>query len=129
MRGLRVSHAAAGLVGQRAEGRSQQAPALADLPLTTTTDPHPVVYYVRLGDHIKIGTTSNLTARLNSLYVDHDPDLLLAVEPGGRDLESQRHSEFAAERVYANRELFNPSPRLLSHITAIRRRGEGCTPH
>jgi len=79
-----------------------------------------VVYYVRLGDHVKIGTTTNLPARLASFYVDHDPNALLGSEPGGRDVEARRHLEFAAERVYRNRELFNPSPRLLAHIASLK---------
>lgn len=79
----------------------------------------PVVYYVRLGDHVKIGTTTNLPARLSSLYIDHDPSALLATEPGGRPIEAERHYQFAAERVYHNRELFNPSPRLLDHIARL----------
>lgn len=79
-----------------------------------------VVYYVRVGDHIKIGTTTNLPSRLAALYVDHDPDLVLATEPGGRAVENTRHHEFDAERVYANRELFNPSPRLLAHIARLK---------
>lgn len=78
-----------------------------------------VVYYVRLGNHVKIGTTRNLPARLASLYVDHDPELLLAVEPGDAHVETQRHVQFAAERAYRNRELFNPSRRLLAHIEQL----------
>lgn len=80
-----------------------------------------VVYYVRLGDHVKIGTTVNLTLRLRALYLDHDASLLLAVEPGGFELEQIRHEQFDAERVHANRELFNPSPRLLAHIDSLPR--------
>lgn len=73
-----------------------------------------VVYYLRHGDHVKIGTTTNLERRLTSLYAT--PDALLATEPGDRELEQARHAQFAAERVYRNRELFNPSRRLLAHI-------------
>lgn len=76
-----------------------------------------VVYYVRHGDHVKIGRTTDLQSRLRSLYLD--PDALLATEPGGQQLETQRHAQFADERVYANRELFNPSRRLLAHISAL----------
>ena len=74
------------------------------------------VYYVRIGDHVKIGFTTRLRQRLSDLRVDHEN--LLAVEPGGRELETQRHREFAAERV-GKRENFNPSPRLLAHIKAL----------
>lgn len=76
-----------------------------------------VVYYVRIGDHVKIGFTVNMKQRLNGLRVD--VDAVLATEPGGRELEKQRHREFANERV-SKRENFNPSRRLLAHIDSIR---------
>lgn len=75
------------------------------------------VYYVRIHDHVKIGYTVNLKQRLSQLRVS--PDALLATEPGARDLEQQRHAEFAAERI-GRREDFNPSRRLLAHIEAIK---------
>lgn len=76
-----------------------------------------VVYYIRIGDHVKIGFTSNLRERLKALRVYTDN--LLATEPGGRAVEAQRHQEFAAERV-GRRENFNPSRRLLAHIEQVR---------
>lgn len=78
-----------------------------------------VVYYVRIGDHVKIGFTVNLHQRLSALRVGHDA--VLATEPGGRMLESRRHTEFADERV-GRRENFNPSRRLLAHIEDVRQR-------
>lgn len=76
-----------------------------------------VVYYVRIGDHIKIGFTTNMKLRLSALRID--PDAVLATEPGGRTLEAERHKQFAAERV-SRREDFNPSRRLLDHIGKVR---------
>ena len=78
-----------------------------------------VVYYVRLGDHIKIGTTTNLRARMSALYIDHNPDALLATEPGDRNVERERHNDFREDRAFSNRELFNPSPRLMAHIQRL----------
>lgn len=75
-----------------------------------------VVYYIRLGNHIKIGYSTNMKARLIGLRAD--PEDVLATEPGGLELEKQRHEEFKAERV-GRRENFNPSPRLLAHIEAV----------
>jgi hypothetical protein len=75
------------------------------------------VYYVRLGDHVKIGYSINLRQRLNALRVD--ADALLATEPGDQKLERQRHLQFADERV-GRRENFNPSRRLLEHIEAVK---------
>lgn len=109
--------------------REKQDRSLAEAKLIASR-PHPddptqpfaeCVYYVRIGDHIKTGTTTDLRQRLRSLYVDHDSSLLLAVEPGNVQVESRRHFEFADERLFVNRELFNPSRRLLSHINDIKR--------
>lgn len=75
------------------------------------------VYYIRIHDHVKIGYTVNLRQRLIQLRVDDDA--VLATEPGGRELERQRHREFAAERV-SRREDFNPSRRLLAHIESVK---------
>lgn len=76
-----------------------------------------VVYYLRMGDHVKIGTSCNVDARIRALY--GNPEDLLATEPGDRTVEQHRHREFAAERVRPDRELFNPSPRLLAHIATL----------
>lgn len=81
-----------------------------------------VVYYVRIGDHVKIGFSANLRQRLIALRVS--PDAVMATEPGGRTVEAVRHKEFAAERV-GRREDFNPSRRLLNHIELIRREHGG----
>lgn len=100
---------------QAASISEKQVEAMGDLPTGFTE----TVYYVRISDHIKIGTTNDLAKRLRSLYADHDPKLLLAVEPGGWAVEQHRHQQFRDERVWANRELFNPSPRLLGHIAEL----------
>jgi excisionase family DNA binding protein len=79
----------------------------------------PRVYYIRFGDRIKIGTTKCLTARLSDL--PHDE--VLATEPGGRDVETRRHRQFAAQKI--RREWFRPDPVLLEHIAALVR-GASC---
>lgn len=71
----------------------------------------PAVYYLRMADHIKIGFTSDLKARLASFSAH--PDALLAVEPGGRTREAER------SRV-PRTELFEIGDNLLSHIAAVR---------
>lgn len=76
-----------------------------------------VVYYVRTGEHVKIGYTIHLGARISSLRLDKDA--LLAVEPGWREQEAERHALFADERQ-GRRENFNPSRRLLAHIDVVR---------
>lgn len=75
-----------------------------------------VVYYVQQDTRIKIGTTTDLPTRMQS--IPHDA--LLAVEPGGNALERNRHREFAEFRV--NGEWFEGSHRLLSHVSQTRRK-------
>lgn len=65
----------------------------------------------------KIGTTTNLPQRLDSLRAQ--PGDLLATEPGGFDVERRRHQEFAEER-FGRREDFAASDRLLAHIARLR---------
>lgn len=78
-----------------------------------------VVYYLDLGDRIKIGFTTNLPERVAALRLDQD--VVMATEPGGRDVERRRHEQFADER-YGRREDFAPSDRLLQHIWSLRPR-------
>lgn len=84
-----------------------------------------LVYYVRLDeDRIKIGFTSKLRDRLRGLRVH--PSALLAIEPGGRDVEKARHEQFATERL-SRFEDFAPTQRLLDWIAE--RRAEHDLPH
>ena len=72
-----------------------------------------LVYYVRFGDRVKIGYTTNLTERLRVL--PHDE--LLATEPGTIQDERARHEEFAHLRV--NGEWFDYDESLARHIAAL----------
>jgi hypothetical protein len=80
----------------------------------------PTVYYVRLGeDHIKIGTSIHFPQRMNELrVVDHAN--ILAVEPGGRDVEKRRHKQFDHLRYHIYREDFRAGRDLMEHIAAVR---------
>lgn len=91
---------------------------------SVVTEPEPtvqdisVVYYVLLGDVIKIGTTrQDVAARLTDLPPTRR---ILATEPGGPAEERARHAQFKAERLAANREWFRPSPQLWRHIEDLR---------
>lgn len=75
------------------------------------------VYYVRIGDRIKIGFTNNVRVRMGALRVPVTS--LLATEPGGRELERARHLEFAGLRD-GRREDFWPHARLMRHIDQVR---------
>lgn len=73
------------------------------------------VYYLRVGEHIKIGYASNLFQRLSS----YPPgSVLLAVEVGTLQVEAQRHREFA-DLLAAGREWFEPGPRLMDLIEGL----------
>lgn len=74
------------------------------------------VYYLRFGDRIKIGTTVNLPQRLKGIFHDE----VLAVEQGGYQLESRRHSQFAGSLVKGQREWFYLTPDLRLHINTLR---------
>lgn len=78
-------------------------------------DTNNVVYFARVGNLVKIGTTSNLWQRMSSLG---NPELL-GVLPGGYRAERQHHRHFAAEHVTG--EIFEASDRLLAYID------ENCT--
>jgi HNH endonuclease len=82
--------------------------------------PHaPLVYYIRRGDLIKIGTSAQLRCRLSQQVYDE----LLAVEPGSYDLEDERHRQFAAVQVPkrpGQNEWFRAAEALLTHTDALR---------
>ena len=73
----------------------------------------PLVYYIRFGDRVKIGTTTNMKRRLDS--VPHDE--ILATEPGGREVEHARHVQFRADNIKG--EWFRFSDQLAQHIRTI----------
>ncbi|MDA8323237.1 MAG: hypothetical protein M0030_25980 [Actinomycetota bacterium] len=72
-----------------------------------------IVYYVRFGDRIKIGWTTELRTRLQSIPYD----ALLAVEPGGKDVEQARHRQFRA--LSLGREWFRDAEPLTSHVAML----------
>ena len=80
-----------------------------------------IVYYVRHLGHIKIGTTMNLMNRLHGLGVGIED--VVAFEWGGRDLERQRHEQFAHLRATGDGlgvEHFRATPELTEHIDSLK---------
>lgn len=73
-----------------------------------------IVYYLRRGEVIKIGTTKDPQGRFGALM----PDEILAIEPGSYDLETARHSQFDHLRVRPRSEYFHDEPELREHIKA-----------
>jgi len=76
-----------------------------------------LVYYVQIGDNLKIGYTKNLPQRLAAYPPTRR---LLATERGGWDRESQRLREFR-HLLDAGNEWFHPGPDLIEHINELRR--------
>lgn len=74
-----------------------------------------VVYYIRRGKYVKIGTTTNLKNRMRDLM----PDEVLAVEPGSYKLESDLHYTFRGIRLSPDREYFELTEELQAHINAV----------
>jgi hypothetical protein len=103
----------------KAAQRDHVVANVAPLTIGTTNVPSglgvhdPIVYYMRFGDRIKIGTTTNLRSRLTSVPCDE----VLAVEPGSYELERMRHDQFAESRITG--EWFGQSEELLSHIASL----------
>jgi hypothetical protein len=72
-----------------------------------------VVYYIRLGDRIKIGTSAGPRSRLAQL--PHDE--VLAFERGGRALEQRRHAQFSGYRLGG--EWFSANDELAEHVRML----------
>lgn len=84
----------------------------------------PVVYFARMGDNVKIGTSTNLKARMQSFYLSLG-DVLLII-PGAEDVEDAFHQRFAASRIEGDgrRELFRIDARL-RHFLGLQRSATG----
>jgi len=73
-----------------------------------------VVYYLRHGDRVKIGTTANPRQRFAAIWHEE----VLAFELGDRRLERRRHEQFAADR-FGGSEWFRLSPAIAEHADAL----------
>jgi hypothetical protein len=68
-----------------------------DLSAVTEGRRHmPVVYFAAVGGYVKIGTTRNIRSRMEHFYLGLED--VLAVVPGGRDLEAAYHDRFRHSR-------------------------------
>lgn len=97
-------------------GRHEHQAAEAQAPATPTPTRKSIVYYIRRGDLIKIGTTTDPEGRLRELL----PDAILAFEPGDAILEATRHRQFGHCRVSRRGEYFRPTEALAKHIACLR---------
>lgn len=73
------------------------------------------VYYLQVGERIKVGYSVDVKRRMRAYPPGSE---LLAVEPGDRDLETERHRQFAGSRT-DGREWFRPTPDLLELVAEI----------
>lgn len=86
-----------------------------ETPAPTKAPVDGFVYYLRSSGYIKIGWTADLQKRMKS----YPPDsLLLAVEPGIRQVETRRHRQFSHHRTHG-REWYTMAPSLMHHIAAV----------
>jgi hypothetical protein len=73
----------------------------------------PVVYFLRNGTRVKIGTTRNLRPRIARLALR--PDNVMRVEHGGQDYEQSLHARFDEYRV-GNTEWFELRGELAAYL-------------
>lgn len=73
-----------------------------------------VVYYMRIGNRVKIGWSTSLASRLATI----NPEELMATELGGRKLEHARHQEF--RELHSHGEWFRLESPLVEHIEQLR---------
>ncbi len=73
-----------------------------------------VVYYLRNGDRIKIGTSGAPRRRIAQIWHEE----VLAFEKGARPLEQRRHRQFAGDRLGTS-EWFRASPALTEHVVSL----------
>lgn len=98
---------------QRAAARLEDRRRRSEKALPNPT-PVATVYYIRFGDRVKIGYTTNLRGRLQA--IPHDE--VLATEPGDMQHERNRHVQFADLRVIG--EWFRYEEPLISHIKSLK---------
>ena len=78
--------------------------------------PGQFVYFVRLGERVKIGQSANLTHRIAQLKTEHrtEPELIGTL-PGGVEEEQEFHKRFAGQRI-GRSELFSIAGELAEFL-------------
>lgn len=98
--------------GRRRHAATKAVPAVKK---NSPQDDGAIVYYGRRGTVVKIGTTTQPRIRFRDLL----PDEIMAFEYGGKELEAQRHREFADWRLGGS-EYFEISEALAEHTRLVR---------
>lgn len=73
------------------------------------------VYYIAVGDRVKIGASINPASR--ALALSLRPENVAATEQGGFPKERERHEQFAHLRISG--EWFRAEPDLMAHIASL----------
>lgn len=74
----------------------------------------PVVYFVCIGDCVKIGFSTNLKSRMKTFRTSSADTQVLLTIPGGRDLERRLHNLLQEQRI--ERELFHLEGRVAEFL-------------
>ncbi|WP_331756194.1 GIY-YIG nuclease family protein (plasmid) [Streptomyces sp. NBC_01590] len=108
-----VLHATA-LAGRDVTGIDIERVSAPPNHIWTQPSHQPVVYFLANGDRVKIGTSTNIAARVSALSFRRSNALILL--QGGQELEAALHSHFGADRI-GRTEWFALSPRIHAYIT------------
>lgn len=98
------------------EARKHQARLDAQDQQRSDDTHDPVVYYMRIGNRVKIGWTASLARRLEAI----NPEELMTFEPGDAAMEAYRHKQFARYRVHG--EWFRLEGDVAEHIRKLANR-------
>lgn len=110
-----ILHANALKTSQAASFDTDKANLAAHTVWDQTSHP-PVVYFLVNGDRVKIGTSTNITARVSTLSLRRNNAQLLL--EGGRDLEDALHDRFQADRI-GSTEWFVLSQQIRDYIAQL----------
>lgn len=88
-------------------------------PIDITADLRSCVYFVQVGDVIKIGASGNVKSRMAS-YPPHRKLLYVHYCPDAWDLEKELHHRFR-EHLHSGKEWFKPAPEILALIKQMKR--------
>lgn len=103
----------------------QPAPKYKRAPSRKKLNPASVVYFVRAGDAVKIGTSIKPMERMQNLDGgNHEKLVLLAIMPGGRKEERALHKRFAEYKLPDKREWFRFNREIDKFIASIGRKSK-----
>lgn len=110
--GIALGHGSAAEVLRRTSAERARKTAI----LAASRDMGPVVYMVRIGGLVKIGTSRNLAGRLRQLKVPFTD--VLCVEPGDQAHEHALHHRF--RKAHVSGEMFRLTDDLQAYINERR---------